>query len=210
MPTRLLQSVKHATPEEAMQLLHVIECIHPVSEPIKKYLINHSYPCRVKKGKRLVKTGEICKNIYFIKKGVIRGYVKDKKQDITTWITAENEMATAISSFNFQEPALENIQAIEDCELLTMSFEDLQNLYLTYPDYNIVGRKVYEQYYADAEIRALIGRVSNAEKKYAYFFKVYNKLANRIPVKYIASYLGIRQETLSRVRRKASNIEKSI
>jgi CRP-like cAMP-binding protein len=110
-----------------------------------------------------------------------------------------------------QAPALENIKAIEDSELLFMNYKDLQELYKTFPEYNIVGRKVYEKYYWDAEIRAIIGRISKAEKKYEYFLKMHPFLANRVPLKYIASYLGISLETLSRIRsQKVSNKKYSL
>ncbi len=202
---------KHITLTEAASLLQMVHYFYPITKAMESYIITHTFPQSIKRGKILMKQGEICKHIYFIKKGVMRGYVKEGKKDVTTWITMENEMVTAITSFNLQIPALENIQAIEDCELLAMSYEDLQNIYAQFPEYNIVGRKVYEKYYFDAEIRALIARISKAEKKYEYFLKVHSNLSNRVPLKFIASYLGISLETLSRIRaRKVHNKKNKI
>ncbi|MES2431475.1 MAG: Crp/Fnr family transcriptional regulator [Bacteroidota bacterium] len=196
------EKIKHITPAQAAPLLQMVNYFHPVSKKIQQYVTEHCYPYTIKRGKTLLKAGEICKNIYFINKGVLRGFIKEERKDITTWITIENEMVTAISSFNLQVPAIETIQALEDCELFGMSYTDLQNLYTQFPEYNIVGRKVYEKYYLDAEIRALIARINKAEKKYDYFLKVHHSLANRVPLKFIASYLGMSLETLSRIRSK--------
>ncbi|HEX4373728.1 MAG TPA: hypothetical protein VHZ50_10530, partial [Puia sp.] len=119
-------------------------------------------------------------------------------------ITAENELVTSISSLESDDPSIENMQAIEACEMFSLSFADLQHLYAQAPEFNIVIRKLLQQYYRDAERRAFIARLTNAENKYKYFLTRYSHLANRIPLKYIASFLGITLETLSRVRKKLS------
>ena len=191
---------KHISFTDAIPVLQMVHYFYPISKAVESYIIKNTFPHFVKRGKTLINQGEICEHIYFIKKGAMRGFIKEEKKNITTWITLENEMVTAITSFNLQKPSLENIQAIEDTELFAMSFQALQNLYTKFPEYNIVGRKGYEKYYYDAEIRALIARISKAEKKYDYFLNAHPHLANRVPLKYIASYLGISLETLSRIR----------
>ena len=193
----------------AQQLVYVLQQLHPISNDIALFFQKHSLSYTYKKGKHLLKTGEVCKHLYFLNKGVIRGYIKDAGRDITTWITSENELVTSISSFDLQKPAIENIQALEDCELISMTYKNLQKLYDRFPEFNIVGRKVYQSYYRDAENRALIARLTNAEKKYRYFLTVHCHLANRVPLKYIASYLGINLETLSRVRKKMASVKYS-
>ena len=103
-----------------------------------------------------------------------------------------------------REPALENMQAIENCELLALTYADYLNLYVKFPEFNIVARKILQKYYQDAEGRAYIARLTKAENKYRAFITSYGHLANRIPLKYIASFLGITLETLSRVRKRIS------
>src|SRR6185436_2481982 len=109
-----------------------------------------------------------------------------------------------ISSLDAKAPAVENMQAIENCELLALTYADFQDLYIKFPEFNIVARKLLQKYYKDAEGRAFIARVTSAEKKYQLFLIRYGHLGNRIPLKYIASFLGITLETLSRVRKKLS------
>jgi CRP-like cAMP-binding protein len=177
-----------------------VNFVHPVSEAATRYINQHSYSLQVDRGSYLLKAGEICKHIYFIRKGVIRGYVKDGTKEVTTWITAENEMVTSIRGLSLLEPSLENIQAIEHCDLMVATYDSLHYLYENYVEVNIVGRKLLEQYYRDAEERAFISRIPNAAKRYYHFLETKSALANRIPLKYIASYLGMTIETLSRIR----------
>jgi CRP-like cAMP-binding protein len=101
-----------------------------------------------------------------------------------------------------QQPSLENIQAIEQCELIVAHYDALQYLYKHYIEVNIVGRKLLEKYYSDAEERAFISRIPNAGKRYRHFVETKSNLANRIPLKYIASFLGMTIETMSRIRGK--------
>ena len=197
------QTNKNSPPELSL-VINTLNYFYPLSEGIKDYLRKHSFSCSFRKGKLLLKAGEICEHVYFIKKGAVRGFVKDGTKDITTWITAENEVVSSISSLDAREPAQENMQAIENCELLALTYAHFQELYIKFPEFNILARKLLQKYYQDAERRAFIARVTNAEKKYQLFLIRYGHLANRIPLKYIASFLGITLETLSRVRKKIS------
>jgi len=183
-------------------LIATLDYFYPLSEGIKDYFRKHSYSCSFRKGKLLLKAGQICEHIYFIKKGAVRGFIKEGTKDITTWITAENEVVSSISALDRREPAMENMQAIENCDLLALTYTDFQNLYIKFPEFNIVARKVLQKYYQDAEGRAFIARLTNAENKYQFFITRYGHLANRIPLTYIASFLGITLETLSRVRKR--------
>ena len=191
-------------PADLSTVIDTLDHFYPLSEGIRDYFRKHSFSSSFRKGKLLLKAGEICDHIYFIKKGAVRGFIKVGAKDITTWITAENELVSSITSLDTRQPAQENMQAIENCELLALTYADVQDLYIKFPEFNIVARKLLQKYYQDAEGRAFIARLTNAEKKYRLFITKYGHLVNRIPLKYIASFLGITLETLSRVRKKLS------
>jgi CRP-like cAMP-binding protein len=176
--------------------------IYPVSNEVISYINQHLFPRQIKRSGFLLKAGEISRHLYFIRKGVVRAFIKYGSKEITTWITAENEVVASIRGFNQQEPSLENIQAIEDCDLVGIHYDTLQYLYDHHLEMNIVGRKLLEQYYSDAEERNFISRIPNAGKRYHHFVETKGGFANRIPLKYIASYLGMTIETLSRIRSK--------
>jgi CRP-like cAMP-binding protein len=203
-PSQSKNYQKSEASPDVSSVVTILNYFHPVSEGIVKFLKEHAYSVFFNKGELLLEAGHVCEHIYFIKKGVVRGFIKEGKKEITTWITAEGEMVSSILSFEVKGSAIENMQAIEDCEALALTLIDLEKLYEQFPEFNTVGRKLLQQYYSDAEGRAFIARLTSAENKYKQFLTRYNYLANRIPLTYIASFLGITLETLSRVRRKLS------
>lgn len=204
----MLTKPAHSTPEEALPLLQLFNYLYPISKETGDFITENTFPVKLKKGQSLQQAGNICASIYFIKKGAVRGFIIDEGKDITTWISVENEVVASIYSFVKQVPSIENMQAIEDCELIRMDQVDLERLYAISPDFNIAARRVYERYYVDSEVRALTVRLSNADKKYEFFLETYGHLSNRIPLTYIASFLGMNLETLSRVRAKLKTAKK--
>jgi CRP-like cAMP-binding protein len=193
---------KTAIPESPFTLF--VKNIYPVSTAVQEFMNQRTHTEQLTKGELLVTAGAMCPNLYLIRKGVLRSFVKEGIKEITTWISGEQELVTCITCFGLQQPARENIQALEDCELTVMSLEDLQYLYDNFPEANIVGRKILEKYYRDAEERAFIARLMEATSKYKHFIATKSHLLNRVPLKFIASYLGMTLETLSRIRSKLS------
>jgi CRP-like cAMP-binding protein len=199
-----MNAKKQPTKEEFTPVLQMLNSFHPIGKGVEQYLLKNAYCCNIQKGKYLLRNGEICENIYFIKKGLLRGFVQEEDRETTVWFASENEMAATIHSFLLQIATVENIQAVEDCELLSISFSALNKLYQKYPSFNIIGRKITEYNYISANNRAYITRLHNAEKKYELFLEFYSHIANRLQVTYVASFLGITIETLSRIRTKSS------
>ncbi len=193
---------EHSFVPDITPLLHTLGYLHPLSPGIEAYLQEHITTCSARKRKLILKEGVVCNYVYFLVKGAVRGFIREGQKDITTWIVVENDLVTSIFSLDNPAPSMENIQALENCELLALSFENLNELYNRFPEFNLVARKLLQRYYADAERRAFIARLTKAENKYRHFLLLHQPLANRIPLKYIASYLGMTLETLSRVRKK--------
>lgn len=187
---------------DSSSLLTVLQFFHPLKPATREFIENNVVLREVRKGKMLLKSGDVCQELYFIQKGALRGFMREDDKDITTWFSVDNEVVTSISGLNDQAPSIENIQAIEHSTLLVMSFETLKTLYQDYLEFNIVGRKLLERYYQDAEGRAFIARIPGTERRYLHFVKTYPHLINRIPIKYIASFLGVTLETMSRVRKR--------
>jgi CRP-like cAMP-binding protein len=189
-------------PEAAGLLLAALNQLYPLSPGAQQYLRDHLIFCTIAKRKLLLKEGMICEHIYFIVKGALRGFTREGPKDITTWIVVENELVSSILSLDEQVKSIENIQALEKCALLSLTLAELEVMYDRFPETNILARKILQRYYADAERRAFIARLTKAENKYRHFLVRHPTLSNRIPLKYIASYLGVTLETLSRIRKK--------
>jgi CRP-like cAMP-binding protein len=194
--------MKQPEPAAIASLLTVINQLYPLSPEAQQYLRDHVTSCAVVKRKLLLKEGMTCEHIYFIVKGALRGFTREGSKDITTWIVIENELVSSILSLDERVKSIENIQALEKCELLALTLAELEVMYQRFPETNVLARKILQRYYADAEQRAFIARLTKAENKYRHFLKRHGSLSNRIPLKYIASYLGVTLETLSRIRKK--------
>jgi CRP-like cAMP-binding protein len=172
-----------------------------LNEAFKRELEKKSFNIQLKKGDILVNTGEVCTNLYVIKKGLIRGFIDYGRKDITMWMSYEKEFVTSVSSFLTGIPANENIQALEDCDLECISGDTLQYFYKHFQESHILKSVVLKNYCQDAEERVFIGRLTNAKERYLHLFQGrHRQMLTRAPLKHVASFLGIRLETLSRLR----------
>lgn len=162
----------------------------------------NTFPVTVQKGKFLIKPGQKADHLYLVIKGAVRAFAKEGKKEITTWINLENEIVGSIRSLGLDIPTEEYVQAIETTQLIGIPYSLVEYVYEHFPETNIIGRKILEESYRYAEERAYICRIPSAVKKYNRFIVTHPGIINRIPLKYIASYLGMTIETLSRVRSK--------
>lgn len=177
-----------------------LNSIAPLSKEVIREFDEKTYPLFIEKRQLLLKPGSVADHLYFIVKGVVQGYIKNDGKQITTWINEENEFVGSIRTLGTTEPCKEYLQALEDCELVAVALSFTEYIFDKYPETNFIGRRLWEYNYRGAEERAYICRITNAEKKYRHFMKTKGSLVNRVSLKYIASYLGMTLETLSRVR----------
>jgi len=177
--------------------------LHPIGPRVQGFMQRNTFDLTLAAGQILHHPGQQCNNVYFIHAGILRGYILNKNRKLTTWFNAEGEFSAPISSFTSQKPTIEGVEVLEDCLLLGLAQEDLEELFERFPSFNIAIRKLLMHYYGLSEERSWIVRMQSAEDKYQLFIQHYGHLYNRIAVKHIASLLGIAPETLSRLRNKA-------
>jgi CRP-like cAMP-binding protein len=191
-------------------LLKYLEKLQPLSEGFIKEVETNALPLTVKKNKFILSPLEINESVFFVTKGIVRGFVKDEDRDITTWISFGNEFIGAIQNPNLEaQPSIEYLQALEETELVEMSNELINKLYAYYPETNIIGRKILATQYYEASERSILARIPSAEGRFERFMASSGSNLNLVPLRCIASYLGMRLETLSRIRNKAAR-EKSV
>lgn len=152
------------------------------------------------KGEYLLKEGQTCKHLYFIINGAIRGYYPLEGKDVTHWFGFENDFITSFHSFITAQPAVENIQLIEGSILLVLSKEKLTHLLNTFYELEKLLRIIYEKYYIRLENRFINAQFKTATERYEQLLIETPHIIERVPLGYISSYLGITQETLSRIR----------
>lgn len=154
----------------------------------------------VKKKSLVLKQGQVAHRIYFIKKGFVRAYYDKGRDSFTNWFMGEGEIIISVYSFFSRRPSFENIEALEDCTLQSITWDQLQGLYKTFPEFNITGRVITEQYYIRSEERAIDLQTLPARQRYEKLLATYPNILQKATLGQIATYLSIKQETLSRIR----------
>jgi CRP-like cAMP-binding protein len=173
--------------------------IYPLSKVLTSYLSEKLKIVAFKKGRYLVSPLDKEDLLFFLVEGAVRGFTRIGDKKITTWLEVENNWVGRIRDFDCPG-VTEYIEALEDCKLIYIDKKTLHHIYDNYMEVNYIARIVIEKSYSAAEERAFIARLPSAKLKYIRFLEIYPHLIERIPIKHIASFLGISEETLSRVR----------
>ncbi|MFT3748481.1 MAG: Crp/Fnr family transcriptional regulator [Agriterribacter sp.] len=182
------------------QLLTHLHGFYKLSEEAQEALQNCFEETALSKGSLLIKEGSICRHLYFLQKGALRGFYNLEGKEITHWFGFENDFVTSFHSFITGEPAVENLQLLEGSILYGISKENLTGLYNQYHEIERLVRIVYEKYYIRLEERYVNAQFKTATERYEALLANTPHVIERVPLGYISSYLGISQETLSRIR----------
>ena len=150
----------------------------------------------------LIKEGLPANHIHFIQSGAARSFYYHNGKDITSWMYREDRLVTAWSSFFTREPAQETIELLENSTIGSISYDNLQQLYQDYPKINAFGRLFVEEQivFIDQFYKGFY--FMTAKEKYALLLAYFPDILQRVNLGHIASFLGISQETLSRIRAK--------
>ncbi len=155
----------------------------------------------IEKDEIVLHEGRVCRHLYFVESGLLRFYIHKDGNDITKFFTDAPYFFTSQASFNAQKPAAENIQAIEKCMVWQISYEDTNKLYKL-KSWTDFARKIIQevQYFTEEILEDL--QTETAESRYEKMLLKNQLLLKRIPLKYLAAYLGIAPQSLSRIRKK--------
>ena len=184
------------------QLLSHITAYHRLSSKAENALQNCFTEITLNKNELLLTQGNICRHLYFLEKGALRGFYNLDGKEITHWFGFEKDFVTSFHSFITGEPAVENIQLIETCTLWAIAKEPLTELFNQHHDIERLVRIAYEKYYIRLEERYVNAQFKSATELYENLMHQTPHIIERVPLGFIASYLGISQETLSRIRNK--------
>ncbi len=157
-----------------------------------------------KKGDQFVRVGSNCKAVAILQQGSVRHFRYDIDGDeYNAWFSFEGEVVTALRSFVTGESSPEGIEFLEDSEYIFFNRTDFRELTEQYPEILQLYRTMLEEYYIEVEERLYRMQTYSAAQKYAHLVKTNQNIIQRISQKHIASYLGIKKETLSRIKRKS-------
>lgn len=149
----------------------------------------------------VLEEGKICRYLYFLECGLLRYYILKDGAEVTKYFTEAPYCFTSQVSFTAQVPARESIQALEPSEIWQITLDDT-NALLNLPSWSTFVRKLIQevQYYTEVILQEL--QTETAEQRYWRMLHEQDPLLQRVPLKYLASYLGIAPQSLSHIRRK--------
>lgn len=160
---------------------------------------------KICKKEHFIEINKVCTKVIFIDKGYFRFYHFDTNgNEITSDFYFAPTFITSYTSFITASPSFVNVQAMEDMEVLEFSKNDLLDLYNRYPKIERLGRLIAESIAINSEEHLFLLLNQTAETRYKQLLERYPQYVNTIPLQYIASYLGITKETLSRMRKSLS------
>ncbi len=181
-------------------LFRYFNSISPLSEQAEAAIAEISNPQLLKKNRELQAIGHTCKTIYFLKKGLARIYYFKEANDITESFSFENSLVVRYESLFASKPSKKGIQVLEDSELIAIQSGALFKLYDKHPDVERLFRKLFEAALVEQINRIESLQFHSAEERYAALLKEAPDVIKRVPLKFIASYLGITPVSLSRIR----------
>ena len=188
-------------PNLIMHIINLLENFIPISDRLKDTLnIVWGAEFKVKKREVLLKEGEVCNYMYYIVSGAIEIYYFSNEKKITKGFGFENELRTSAYSFLSRNPSNEYIEALEDSVLMKVHFTDIEKNYIEFPELERFGRFVAQQLYLMKEEREYSLLFRTAKERYELLLINEPQVCKRVSLGRIASYLGITQETLSRIR----------
>jgi CRP-like cAMP-binding protein len=182
------------------QLFQYFKKFNPLTQEAENAIAEISTMVSIKKNKDLQPIGHTCKTIYFINKGVARIYYFKDGIDITEGFFFENSIIARVESLFTGKPSRKAIQVLEDAEIVAINAKALFKLYNSFPEIERLFRKIFEAAYVDTVNRIEGIQFHAAEERYNALLNEAPNVLQRVPLKYVASYLGITQVSLSRIR----------
>lgn len=182
------------------KLFQYFRKFNPLSKEAENAIAEICSIVTIKRNKDLQPIGHTCKTIYFINKGVARIYYFKDGIDITESFSFENSIIARVESLFTGKPSRKAIQILEDAEVVAINANQLFKLYDTFPEIERLFRKIFEVAYVETVNRIEGMRFHSAEERYNALLNEAPNVLMRVPLKYVASYLGITQVSLSRIR----------
>ncbi|KIC95506.1 Crp/Fnr family transcriptional regulator [Flavihumibacter solisilvae] len=180
------------------QVMQVSEAELELLYPILQYR-------KLKKQDFILKEGDVCRNVYFITEGFFRMYYVDHDgNEINYRFTGRNNFLVDFQSFLMQKPSHFYWQAMHDAEVLVLPYNDIHKLYASSQAWNNFGRLIAERVYLQLNERVEMLLFMTPEERYQHLLDTQPDLFNQVSQFHLSSYLGIKPESLSRLRKRLS------
>jgi CRP-like cAMP-binding protein len=207
-PQNHLQTANFATPPKrsdnmiSQALIRFIHASGLVSLETANEIASRFEEKNISKGGFFLEEHKISNEYFFLENGFMRAFAFDTQgNDVTTGFYSSNQVAFEVSSFFTRIKSKENIQALQDCDGWFINYEQLNDLFHTLPEFREFGRSILVKGFAALKVRMLSMITETAEQRYEALLKTNPEIFQQAALKHIASYLGITDTSLSRIRK---------
>jgi CRP-like cAMP-binding protein len=180
--------------------LSYLHAIVPIPGEVQQAISNITIKRVIAGNTLLFQQGEICKEFHFLEKGVARVFYYKDGKDVTAWFASEGQIVSAIDSLFTGQTSSYNIELTEDSVLWSLQFDKIESVFRAFPVVERLGRLMITQNYLLLDERMKLFAFCSAEERYEKLLVQIPEITQRMKLGYIASYLGISQEHLSRIR----------
>lgn len=198
-----MKEFTHSTRDVARELARKYSTMtHDELDLLESVLV----PMKFAKGEMILKEDETCRHIYFLVRGMVRQFYYKNGKELTEHIGVENSIFMCIESLFKEEPTKLQVEALETCVVYALPKQRLEEVALHNVNIQILYRKVLEESLIISQIHADLVRFESALDRYVKLCKLMPQVILRVPLIYVASYLQMTPETLSRVRSSSVNL----
>ncbi len=185
--------------------INFINKVYPIPPTILQTILEKFEPICFCKNDFLLKQGKICNQYIFLETGLVRAYTLDTEEnEVTTGFFSSNSLVFEVASFFKRVPAMESLQAVTDCTGFVTSYDNVQFLFHSLPHFREFGRTILINGFVALKERTLFNINNTAEQRYEHLLITKPEIFKHVPLKQIASYLGITDTSLSRIRKEYS------
>jgi CRP-like cAMP-binding protein len=181
-------------------LLNFLNSVHNISGDFRDRLEGTVQYSELGTKTNLLFERQICRNIYFVESGLLRGFYRKDGKEISTFFASEGELCSSFPSFFFQKYGREHIQAIEDSRVWYINHDQYRTFMTEYPEFGAICRTLLIKCQEAEQARLQAMWMQPAEARYKWLLNEWGDKFNRIPGKYICSYMGFTNVMLSRLR----------
>ncbi|HVW63062.1 MAG TPA: Crp/Fnr family transcriptional regulator [Puia sp.] len=174
-------------------------CTSALSPELNDHYLEYGQLRRFRRHTFLLRTGEVCRNIYFVESGMLRCFYYKGGKEISSWFAQEGDFCWSAESFLRQQPATEYIEVLEDAVVTCLSYTGLECICSDFPLFGMLERAVTQQHLFLSQQKMQAMWMQQSPERLSWFIRQFPHLWGKVPGKYIASYLGITEVMLSRL-----------
>ncbi|MCB0854699.1 MAG: Crp/Fnr family transcriptional regulator [Bacteroidetes bacterium] len=179
--------------------------ISPLSKEEADAIANSMQTKTLKKGEYLLREGQIATSTYFILEGCVREYILNEGEEKTTNFFTEEQWAISLNNFSPQSPATHNWVCVEDTTVVVGDEQQAQALFKDFPRFETISRTILEAAFAEQKDALTSYYTDTPEQRYLKLLESRPSLLQRIPQYHLASYIGVKPESLSRIKKRIAS-----